>query len=745
MYNNPHFISPTSYLLKKMGESNFFNPPRCKGTISNIDEYNPRNVRSSLAYNLHRVVAAVSRTAAMVAIETIVPPIGLLIHTGGLFYEKGIRPITGKEYRKAIAEQHLVSAGSELIRIAALVMVVVSTYKFSMLSHISVCSYSVACIEFYLGPVFGSRALFDSNYKEWLAKIGLQKTLGLVDVPNPVEKLKTLRVEYATTMLDCISEIQRVLPLSIRLPFGQHNTDIVVEGQRNRSRPLDDEEHILMNKTDLGKILLYLEEARNSIDGKAWNKIVSLRERLIESATILNSLTEHSYEKDFPLNQNDILAAYRPDGQVVPERPLKPLYVTPLITTLFKKVLSSNVLFPSNYTPQSIIDQKGSIRETLKGVDIITNRRKINSKIHTNLKPLRWVARMIANIGVIGIGMPVGIVYHFGQSLRYASRSIVGDPLEKFKNSELAKAHSWAIWGSCSLSLLYLPFLNGIFGINRIFNGSEREALALAAFLKNEFGVSGPNGELLNYNIMHDSLPNSFISNVYLDDLKFELSFDLLKLLKEDLFPYITRDTQKLNHSWANFELYNHTNDLIEYLNRCSENCPPQASENFQKAFELIHALKDIWQINIEIQELKTLETNSKTASIRIFASQVHKCWESSNTNSNGNSKPEIDKLLKQFKAQIRKDKQLINRSNKVSGNKVYNEFKERVLARNSTPQSIMKLENGFEQKDINSAFRKLVLVMHPDKVDQDLKSQAEALFNILKLAKEILEFDFKE
>lgn len=223
MNNLTHFTSLTSRTLDRMMESDLFVAPRCWSRFSHlsissemqptklsndqpndqlIDAYLDNSIhRSFLVYHLHNIVSSIARVVATIAINILVPPIGLFYHTSQALHQRNISELRNR---------HLTCARLELIRLAAVTYVAsrvafpnlylvslsggaeIARVFFAILPLLSsICLIFVDILATFTRPGYNSRSLDDNN-GNWLAKMALKWELGVHKPETTKLFLKTI-------------------------------------------------------------------------------------------------------------------------------------------------------------------------------------------------------------------------------------------------------------------------------------------------------------------------------------------------------------------------------------------------------------------------------------------------------------------------------------------------------------------------------------------------------------------------
>ena len=221
----------------------------------------------------------------------------------------------------------------------------------------------------------------------------------------------------------------------------------------------------------------------------------------------------------------------------------------------YEKIHESDILYPSNYTSHKV-ENRGSIEESIRKTDLLKTR-PIDSTWHEKMKPVRWLARVVAIAALPVLLAPVGIVYNTGGLLVDLSAAVVSRHSQQYRES--AKGRVWAIvtdvtvilaitfvafpyimkpvntahavqafqakfLAPIALSCMTLPTAASFLFCYR----SERAAWMKSLTLKNDWGISGKSGELLHANHIRDVERPQNMDTGHFGKLHFDLCMDIL-------------------------------------------------------------------------------------------------------------------------------------------------------------------------------------------------------------------------
>lgn len=196
------------------------------------------------------------------------------------------------------------------------------------------------------------------------------------------------------------------------------------------------------------------------------------------------------------------------------------------------RMLASDLFFPSNCKLRRVVD-KGSIRHTLAAVQDIFDAKKIKGLEHTWGKPVRALCRAVGSIAIGLIAAPAGALYHSVLGAGHAVMCLKGGESQKH-HWEKIKKHMAAFFTdliTTGLTALGVAALAGAAASFEPFTiciavvvnfipvtsaikpsdlslfleyPHERSVFFKSIVLKNDFGIIGKNGQLLNGNPRED-------------------------------------------------------------------------------------------------------------------------------------------------------------------------------------------------------------------------------------------------
>jgi len=499
-----YIIPLSSSWQARMLESNWFATSKCHLTRLNEPPIVAKNVlgnvkkKSNTAYYLQNAATSVNRLIANIAIVAFISPIGACWHA-----RQAVKTKT-----KYIRLQHIRCCCLELSKLVVAIssiagLVIAPLYPAAMKARILASEIAInlglPCLligsglfmyETYLtlfDPGSNSRQLGNfPNEACWKAKMGLKWELGLeCSTADSIKILNDLLEESAKEMLSIIANLQEKLPQKHLLP-------------------IDD-------KINSHRILQYLEHSREDlIKSGHWQQIREPREKFTLAANRFSALQRYSQNKTFPLSAEEINGAYTAYGSLPckPKRSSPDLQIHSLTQTLFKRMLESNRFYPSNYKLQPPVEDKGSIQLSMSEVDPFLDRCKITDRKHRYYKPVRYLARAIGSVVILGIGVPLGTIYNGAKTLSHLSAHPFLRSDLRFGNWEKVKRYALATYNDAttalSLSGIVLPFANNEKGLVSIATRADRAGLFKTITLKNSFGITGNRGKLLSYSYEED-------------------------------------------------------------------------------------------------------------------------------------------------------------------------------------------------------------------------------------------------
>lgn len=691
--------------------------------------------RSIISYQLHNGISTLARVATSVAVYILVSPVGVLYHTSQALYNRNIQDIRNR---------HLSCAKTELLRTATLASVVYigrfptifSNRLYGQFATIPLFMAAMDLASTAFKPIYNSRYL-DSNSlpgnsdADWRAQMALKWELG-IQVENMAHAGRLLRdliPAYSNAILQTISELQEKLPPDHRLPY-----DLEVNVQR---------------------ILRYLEQSREELTSSQWKEIRPLRDQLARYNTIMPRLQEYlnfetcadivfgtaKFPFSTPNHQRLAENAFTINGQIpaVTERPLRQLRIHSLTQGLFKRMLSSDLFYPSNYHPQKLED-KGSIAHTMRELDPYENRRAVTTRTHSIFKPLRFTARALASVGIIGVGCTVGTVYHGTQTLRYLTSYAVGSSDAKFGNWERVKAHVKATFDDATsiCGMLFLPLFNDLSGIA---TRADRAGLHKAITLKNMFGVTEATGKLLSYSYDDDVRPKFYFDSCFthLHQMRSTTLWHKLKLIHDTM-----GDKSKLlmNSAFGEFTRTGNFSEVMVQMNNA--NIPANKQEECRQIFNDLVELRSIILEALKVTE-QDLDKTLKMKDVKYpyYAYVFNQTTGFGAAAGQGTSAASANDP---WLGILTKAQECITQNNAgtMTENADYCAFKLRVMNTAATARSVLGFteDQNITKGDLNKAYRKLSLLVHPDKLQgksAELRKEGEELFKLLDNAKTAL------
>lgn len=549
----PPIVSLSSKCLEKMAESKWFYPSQYKER-ENYDTERPLDglqKSGNVTYRLNQIRAITARTIATLAAYSLLSPISCLYHTSQAIPLKKIANLS--ETERALIQKHVTCAKLELFRVAT---VASALSIFILFNGVTLGIAPISALLLVLdigiaGPFYGSRlGDITTDDEKWRAIIGLRRELGITDIENPQEILRTLITHSAKRSQKAIKQLLMTLPQEYRFPIDHINGC-------SASSP----------EINLDLILRHCSVAMNHLDSDNKEKIIDLANQLIQYNSLTHRLLYYLdiEQRKFPLDLHQIKSSLQKGNCKLPKRKKIPRtpHHRPLTVSLLIKTLSSDWLYPSNYKPR-IVKEKWSIASTLHRIDPFEKRKKIQTRLHKPLKALRWIARAIAQTGIILVGAPTGAALNTFRAFRHYTASHFKNEFEAYSSIETAKSYLQAAHEDISLlnfSNIRGPWLRMIYNhheaISTVKNKHDRAAIALATALKNNFGICGSGGKLLAHNLDED-IPVDRGTHPYLQKLidEFKTQFDqgLLNVIHD--FNFVT-----LMHMNGLLKRYYHTND----------------------------------------------------------------------------------------------------------------------------------------------------------------------------------------
>ncbi len=749
-------VSLSSVCMNKMVESKLFCPARWEAVhISqdplNIDQDlsydNPCRFRkrSGVLYQTHRTMAAVARAIGTIAIHIFVPVIGVGYHT-----------IQHLRHRKCqeLKDAHLKCLGIEGVRIA-LVALAVASVLFPSVAPL-ICLPAMAGGWEIGSAVYSPLYTFDSFERNefqkdnWAERMQLKWYLGheVKEGDGPAkELLDQVQLKSQHNILRAISELQRLLPRQHQLPL------------------------LLGDKFSVHKILLYLEESRKELINEQgqefWDQIRPIRDSLVFYNDMKEGSTFYASKELHRCRPEEIENAFKGNGVIheLSARSLKELGVRSLTQRAYCKMLSSDLLYPSNVKKKRI-ENKGSIAESMQGIDPFPITSK--GKLHKAGKPIRYVARCIALIANTILLSPIGSLYNGAAIIVFSAAYIVQGKDCRFGNVEKIKAYSSAFFND----LLYFPFgvVHAVaqeYILGAIANSpSNIRALYKAIALKNEFGITGLKGEILSYKYSEDT-PSSTYSDV--DRYFTEVFYDKSRTLALYMSVLCQRDPKVydiLSRSYTNFS---HTGKETDFLSEIEDLNQP---ETYQIIAELLKNLKKIHSIRIAEYNNTNFTKFHMSAILTgnhipvntpklpfcgyMFPQRPERPRPARGTSdySSGSSYEHVSgknalwaNALQGYLKALHELATRANAENKSLDceNEAYRAIKAKITNNASTLESILDLPaKGYTHEMIKESYKKLSKVVHPDrlaraKAPELVIEEAKVLFQVIGTAKDLL------
>lgn len=625
-------------------------------------------------------------------------------------------------------------------------------------------------------PIYNSRILDASDQDvSWRGKMAFKWELGIKG-KGYKEELENKIVLFAKDILQTIGKLQRLLPTKHKLPYD-----------------LDVQVH---------RLLRYLEDSRKELDPEQWDQIRPLRDNLERYNTVMFrlkpylSIDEH-LKTEFPkvgLLKNEIkdtfgklnlshesqveqafeISRYEATNNatfeiateielngkreditrtVLKKRPISLLRIHAFTQTLFKKMLSSNFLYPSNVYSQQV-DDLGCIQDTMSRIDPYEHRTAVTTWHHRPLKLIRFIARKLANVVILGLGCPLGAIGHGAKSLRYLASYVLGSRDDRFGNWERVQAHARAMFDDMrsifGIFDLLLKDVNG--AVNAFATRVDRAGMIKAIELKNTFGITRKDGGLLYYS-SDDDIPKEGHFDPYFVGLYCNRSLVFvakLKLLHESLSKEYQVELEFAFKEFMRCGSVSHFETILA-TDEGQKGSSQLANVNAlqQKKRECFQALKDlveIWHVVINVFQVTENEVVSPPDARRTirpcaFAPKL----ESEESSSTQNSWWKDHKLEREWLSTLETTQKAIrDLSVDKASEEIHDALKQRVMAQDAMPKSILGFDENEEitHKTVAQKFRALAFIFHSDKLSdlpEELKKEKTELFKILSVAKTML------
>jgi hypothetical protein len=585
-------------------------------------------------------------------------------------------------------------------------------------------------------PIYNSRILDASDQDiAWRGKMGCKWELGLncsgfrEESDNPYGT-NSYRVELGAQIeccskgiLETIRKLQNLLPYKHKFP---HDPEVGVH-----------------------RLLRYLEDSRKELDQEQWEKIRPLRDQLERyNAVMLRLMTHRSTSlraHEFPRGkayESQVENAFCGDG-LIKKRPLSLRRVHSFTQTLFKRMLSSDFFYPSNAYPQPV-DDLGCIQDTMRRFDPYEKRNAITTWYHRPLKPIRFVARVLAQGVIIGLGCPLGTIVNGVQSLRYLANYALGSSEDRFGNWECVQAYAKAMFDD-------MRSLFGIFwllsGVNAAVGAlatsrADRDGMIKAIVLKNTFGITRKDGGLLYYST-DDDPPKENEFDPYFFGLYTNRSLVFVTKLKS-LYGTLPELKKAFNEFMRQGSVTHFETILATDEGQRGSSQLTNMNDLQQKKRECLQALRELVEIRSIVVEIHAVAEFDLIDAKRCidycafspelkFQEQDNSWWQDSKCETEwSRSLENAQKAIKDLN---------ITESSKQQKHIV---LKQLVMDTNATPQSIFEFtkDDKITHEAIKGKFKTLALIFHPDKLhglSENLKKEKEELFKILSVAKTML------
>lgn len=628
-------------------------------------------------------------------------------------------------------------------------------------------------------PVYNSRSMDASDQDiSWRGKMACKWELGF-EGRGYQEELENEIKYCAQGILKTIGKLKELLPHKHKLPYDPevrvHRLLRYLEDSRKelspelweQIRPLRDElEHLNTVMLRLKPYLSIAERLKVASGVYEFPKVATVRSKCKDYLGQWEFSHESKVEMAFsirrgtkgivvPYNDNECeieTGNERSTTIGIKKRPLSLLRIHAFTQMLFKKVLSSDFFYPSNVYSQPV-DDLGCIQDTLSGFDPYERRSAVTTWHHRPLKPIRFAARLLAKVVILGLGCPLGTIGHGAQSLRYLTNYALGSSDDRFGNWERVQAHARAMFDD----------LGSIFGIIHLLMGdvhaavkalattrADRAGMIKAILLKNTFGITRKDGGLLYYS-SEDDVPEEWHLDPYFVGLYANRSLVFVAKLKAVYGSLSKANRSELEYAFNEFlrcGSVTHFETILateEGQNKSLQLANVDASQ--QKKRECLQALNDLvesWHCVIDVLQV----TEAKVVSPVEARRTIRPCafspeFETQDTQS---SWWQDDTLTPEWLSTLENTQKAIKEIGitEPSKEEEHVALKQRVMDEHATPKHILGFneDDVVTRKNVAQKFRALAPIFHSDKLlglSEELKKEKGELYKILSVAKTML------
>ncbi len=696
------------------------------------DILNSQVKRNVVVYHIHNLTSTIVRVIAVIAIDIIVPPVGVVYHS--------IQALRHKNWQRS---EHLLCMGGELIKTLLAVSLIALPIIFSPKVQAFFDTFNPLLVEFFFNfygtvlplafmgaafeigaTAFSPHSSFGSPDAQWVAKMGLKWVLGVQSPADPEKILRDISNKYSKNILKNLSEIQALLPGKHLLPYDE--------------------------KVKVSHILQFLEQSRHDLPVDVWNSIKPFRESLIENNEMLTRLERYMKSVPSRFNSTEVAQAYTVDGlkPLVTERPAYDLHINSLSMSLYKAMLSSDWFYASNYETQTVND-KASLVGSLRDFDPFVDRKAkpssstLDKTSSVILIVTNYAMRFFGTLAIKVIGAPIGTVKNLALTAVYLGLTAIQGQDARFGNWAKVKAYAFATFNDFTniftgWSLAFYPYPES--GVENIASSEgDRVGLFKAMILKHRFGVVGPNGQLLAYSTI-DDLPEQKMADKYFWNLRTSQSLILhhhLRRINDTLKP---DEQSHLDAAFGSFvDAGTHTNFLTFLKGVCSQ-------EDYNQVKTLIDNLIEIRNLVGEISTRAEdfyflLDNHAREVSYKNHSYYAYRF-------SGFSTKTNSEKMPDPWTQQMQTTKSIIeNLKAEKLDNETYNAFKSLVMASTMTPKELFRMskDKRLSKEDsgtIKKSYLKLANTFHPDKFfdySESVKKEAEELFKLVANARDLL------
>ncbi|HPE85375.1 MAG TPA: J domain-containing protein, partial [Chlamydiales bacterium] len=422
-------------------------------------------------------------------------------------------------------------------------------------------------------------------------------------------------------------------------------------------------------------------------------------------------------------------------------------------TQSIQYLLSSNFFFPSNVKERQV-DDLGSIRKSVDvcKIDIFKTKKVERS---TFAKGGRCLARIVASAGISMVVAPIGLIWH-SCSLSFHAILYCTNRKEKDYHYELISKAKFALLADGTLTFLgcicplilfrlglsyellariaipatlVFPILLGFLPqqVPRLFFQEDlRVPFYKSILLKNTYGIVGQGGKLLSWDIKEDQ-ENVKIVQGHFGEIFVQQALNYLSILQKlhnegvELPKHYPPNTDAIIYCIRTSNISDtHKKCYIAQLQKCDANIKHlrKALERFIEMGEnsIFHYYLGA-RCSVQIPQFPISE--SAYESLFTTIKSPDSGWDFALEHARD--------ALKSFGG-----------NNKKGFNQDYKDYKERVFTQKS-PHGLLDLQKNYTPEQLRKAYLKCAIKLHPDKVPEAYKKEAEEVFKIYSTAYKIL------